>query len=877
MSVWLWNAIALLFVAVLVSCGGGGGGGDSAPSTSGAPTRGGATPGTGGSPGGGGGNVITLAIEGSIAVSPSNKVEIADNATSNNNSPSSAQPIAPGDSIAGSAGVGDAGTDFTAPFAFRIHDFYRVTVNESATIVLTIANDDAQLTDLDLYLFDSAGAFIRSAATATSTFEVLDNVSAGTYLLGVSAAKGSSHYVLSVETASMPIPNEIGVPSMREEIVPGEVLVKYKDEMVQSAALAAASHGLEVRRTLGNGAMHLRFSASAVHERTPNGAVRSPDRGQFSGDAMRGKTYSLIRTLKRDATIQYVEPNAIFRQAAVPNDASYALQWSYPAINLPAAWDITVGAPVNPADGDVIVAVVDSGILSGHPDLQGQMVPGFDFVSDPAQAGDGTAIDPNPEDNLLTSNFHGTHVAGTIAARSNNTLGVAGVAWSAKIMALRALAGGGGTAADISEAILYAAGLPNASNTLPARRADVLNMSFAAASRSMTMENAVRAAIGQGVIAVAAAGNDVGPNLPPPGPLFPAAYEGVIAVGAVGPTLQRAPYSNFGPTIDVAAPGGDASVAVTDGILSTSGRLINGVFTFGYDYLQGTSMASPHVAGVMALMKSVNRGLRPNDMNALLAGIHPNAPNIRITRDIGTAGRDDLYGHGLIDAFAAVQGARGVIPFGQPTGSQLLVTVKGFTFGATDYFRAGFATNSGLPSVPLTVTAVRSNQPWLKVTPIAGTAPLRLTVTTDRTGLAVGTYTGTITVDSDATQGPQSTSIPVTMTVSQNTATGNVGTVIVELIDAATGVTVALTTAAAADGYRFGFPASGIPAGRYRMRAGTDRDGDGEICEIEDACGELPDEIVYTGRTVSNRNYSVGHFRRAEPGPISGPVSVQSR
>lgn len=108
MSVWLCNAFALLIVAVLVSCSDGG-------------------------------IVVTLAIEGSIAVSPSNKVEIADNATSNNNSPAGAQPIAPGDSIAGSAGVGDAGTEFTAPFAFRIHDFYRVTVNEPATIVLTIA------------------------------------------------------------------------------------------------------------------------------------------------------------------------------------------------------------------------------------------------------------------------------------------------------------------------------------------------------------------------------------------------------------------------------------------------------------------------------------------------------------------------------------------------------------------------------------------------------------------------------------------------------------------------------------------------------------------------------------------------------------------
>ncbi len=136
MSVWPSNAFVLLFIGVLVSCRGACRGGEN-PSTGGVPTQGGATPGTGGSPGTGRGNVAAPAIDGSIAVSPSNKIEVVDNASSNNETLASAQPIAAGDSLAGSVAVSDAGTDFTAPFAFRIRDFNRVTITEPATIVLT--------------------------------------------------------------------------------------------------------------------------------------------------------------------------------------------------------------------------------------------------------------------------------------------------------------------------------------------------------------------------------------------------------------------------------------------------------------------------------------------------------------------------------------------------------------------------------------------------------------------------------------------------------------------------------------------------------------------------------------------------------------------
>ena len=210
-----------------------------------------------------------------------------------------------------------------------------------------------------------------------------------------------------------------------------------------------------------------------------------------------------IKSLRTDTAVLHAEPNYRVSTMATTNDEALSVQWHYPLINLPAAWDTSVGS------GDVIVAVVDTGILSGHPDLQGQLVPGYDFIRNRVDAGDGDGIDPNPEDpgngaEPGASSFHGSHVGGTVAAAGNNGIGVAGVAYGARLMPLRALSERGGSSYDVSQAVRYAAGLANDSGTVPPQRADVINLSLGGESFSQLNQALYRELHDAGVIVVAA-------------------------------------------------------------------------------------------------------------------------------------------------------------------------------------------------------------------------------------------------------------------------------------------------------------------------------------------------------------------------------------
>lgn len=251
-------------------------------------------------------------------------------------------------------------------------------------------------------------------------------------------------------------------------------------------------------------------------------------------------------------------------QAAAPNDPRYAEQWAFPVVGLPQAWSSV------PSGRDVTIAVVDSGICATHPDLQGKLVAGYDFVDD----------DMDPDDLY----GHGCGVAGVIAAVSNNNQGIAGVAPNARIMPLRVLDGTGiGNYANIANAIIYAVD----------NGADIINLSLAGPTRSAIMEAAVAYAVGRGAVVIAAAG-----NFGSDATFYPAAYPAVIAVGSIDPDLNRSSFSNFGADVDVQAPGRD--------ILTTS---LNG----GYEFMSGTSFAAPIVAGLTALTQAVDVPLNTED------------------------------------------------------------------------------------------------------------------------------------------------------------------------------------------------------------------------------------------------------------------------
>ncbi|WP_298606198.1 S8 family peptidase [uncultured Rothia sp.] len=299
---------------------------------------------------------------------------------------------------------------------------------------------------------------------------------------------------------------------------------------------------------------------------------------------------------------------ALKTQAAVtPNDTLYPQQWNLhdaKGISAPEAWATTQGSGVT-------VAVIDSGIVK-HPDLDANVLPGYDFITEPSIARDGNGRDADPTDQgnweeagvcnadseASESNWHGTHVAGSIAAIMNNKRGIAGVAPNAKILPLRALGMCGGYDSDIADAMVWAAG--GAVEGVPANThpAQIINLSLGGEGTCpATYSKAIAEVNKRGAILVVAAGNDDQDT----SKIAPANCGGSIVVGSTNQKGQRSDFSNYGKIVDVSAPG--------DGIMSTVDLGTTVSTGAGYTEYDGTSMAAPQVAGIIALMKSVDPSL----------------------------------------------------------------------------------------------------------------------------------------------------------------------------------------------------------------------------------------------------------------------------
>jgi serine protease len=467
-----------------------------------------------------------------------------------------------------------------------------------------------------------------------------------------------------------------------QEIAQG-VIVKWKPVLQRGQASAAsalsdtqARYGISMRsmRTIATGAEVIRLD-------------RNLSRAELD---------DLIATLAKDPAVEYVEEDKLLQPLLTPNDPSYAQQWHYfeaaGGLNLPPAWDITTGTGVR-------VAVLDTGFRP-HADLAANLVGGYDFISDPTIAGDGNGRDNNAIDaGDFTaggrSSWHGTHVSGTIAAVTNNGAGVAGVAFGARVVPVRVLGRGGGTTSDIADAIIWASGgtVPGVpANANPAR---VINMSLGGGGAcGTTTRNAIASARSRGTVVVVAAGNS-NTNVTN---ATPANCPGVVAVAAVGRNGGKASYSNFGTLVDVAAPGGDQRTGQANGVLST---LNAGATTPGADSLafyQGTSMATPHVAGAVALMLSVNSSLTPDQVENLLR---------TTTRAFPAA--CNQCGTGIVNALAAVNAARGntTPPPPPPQGGNVLqngVPRTGISVGTNQQQRFQIVVPSGVSRITFTTT-----------------------------------------------------------------------------------------------------------------------------------------------------------------------------
>lgn len=399
----------------------------------------------------------------------------------------------------------------------------------------------------------------------------------------------------------------------------------------------------------------------------------------------------LMVEIMKDPNVLAVEPDIRVKPLFVPNDTLYAQQWHYKngpgGINAEPAWDITKGA-------GTVVAVLDTGITP-HTEFAGQLVPGYDFIADLATSADGDGRDADPNDpgdydSYYDSSWHGTHVAGTIAAKTDNGAGTAGVAPDAKIMPVRVLGTGGGWTSDILDAITWSSGGTVAGVPANANPAEVINLSLGGGGACSTAwQTAIDAAVARGTTIVVAAGNSGGNAQN----LTPASCNNVIAVSAVGPTGAKASYSSHGAVVDVAAPGGSGLNPATDNVLSTYNLGLTTQGAEGYAWNAGTSMAAPHVAGIAALIQSASATPKtPAQVKKILentAYANGGFP--------GGCGYNLPCGTGIVDAHAAVLVANGTNPLPAdpppppppPPATELQngVAVTGISVGASAWVR----------------------------------------------------------------------------------------------------------------------------------------------------------------------------------------------
>lgn len=355
-----------------------------------------------------------------------------------------------------------------------------------------------------------------------------------------------------------------------------------------------------------------------------------------------------IKELAQDDLVAYIEPNYERFSMDLPNDPMYEEQWWLPATQAPAAWQY-------PTTGRAVVAVIDSGIDTKHPDLQGRIASAmYDFVANTTE--------------MIDSTGHGTRVAGIIVAKANNGIGISGVVGDADIRVLplrTANAAGSSKISAIVQAIDYAV----------AQRVAVINLSMGSREPSKAEQAAIERALAAGVVVVAASGNEAQKGNPIN---YPAAYDGVIAVGATNQYNDHAAFSNYNNFVTLVAPG--------EHVLTTSPNN-------AYRYVSGTSFATPMVAGAAALVKANEAGIRPEVVKERL---------IASAMDFGAPGYDPYYGHGLLNIKALVEP--------QPQLQLINPTL------ALDYHQpkiAGWLTPSAAFMLPGTTLNVGTNQGYV--------------------------------------------------------------------------------------------------------------------------------------------------------------------
>jgi serine protease len=767
-----------------------------------------------------------IEIESQTRVDSDTSDDLRLNQAVSNNCDTEAQPL-PVTGVAGGYVSATSGiypdTGQQLDFAQDVQDYYTAQLKAGDRVSLQVfQTGDVEPGRARLQIFDPSDRQVfdsQSGFTSEPPFLHSIAMGQGEFTIRVSSVSGGPmRYVLIAAaegTASM-----MNTAYADPGFVPGEAVVTLRgtgpepagEQLVTSLAADGAV-------ALGSGAWKLAMNL-------PGAAAPLNQQAQAW---QRTETLSWIKTLREHPDVASVSPNYhIHAQTLSPeSNPLYSRQWNLPLINLPIAWQ----AAPNFGRG-VGVAVMDTGLFSAtpnsygnwHPDLNANVVPAsvdlLDYVSGELDIDNQQGRDTNPADpgdgQARSSNFHGSHVAGIVSA-VDNSAGIVGVANASTLIPVRVLGRqGSGNLSDLIAAVSWAGQADSG--------VDVINLSLGGVGPDVALENAINDAFSRGKLIVAAAGNAATDE-----PTYPAAFDNVVGVGAVDAGGTRASYSNFGVSVDLVAPGGDASRdanldGAADVITSAWGTDDGGVFEPGYAGLQGTSMAAPHVAGVYALMKGEESTLTPGQFFALLA-------DGQLTDTVGSATE---YGAGLINAIKAVDAARSgnipdvlavspsVLSFSQATLSQTLSFVR-------------------YPSsAEITIQSVVVGDDWLQIDPAisGGAPPSSVTVTVDASQLdSSQIYSSEILITYN---GGRKLEIPVNVRLVDPTDERNAGRHYVLLVTSDGNYdTVAQSVVSATGGqYRFQFGA--VDPGDYFLVAGTDTDNNGFICESGEACAEYP-------------------------------------
>jgi len=534
-----------------------------------------------------------------------------------------------------------------------------------------------------------------------------------------------------------------------------------------------------------------------------------------------------VEQLSHVPGVRFTEKNLRMYPFLSPNDKNYSVQWHYPAINLPAAWDVTTG------NASVTVAIIDTGVAP-HPDLTPRIVGGYDMITDTTNAGDGGGRDSDPTDKGGDepnggSSWHGTHVAGTIGAATNNTSGVAGVTWATRIVPVRALGKTGGSSFDIAAAMTWASGgtvtgLP--ANPNPAK---VINMSLGgAAPPQRTYQDVIDARVAAGAIYLVAAGNE---NVDATN-TTPCNQQNVICVGSTSFAGKRSSFSNFGAPVDVMAAGGEMredlnADGYADGVLSTS---FDDNKQPIYAFNQGTSMATPHVAGVVALMAAVSPTALTSAQAELILEQTASASS-QCTQGCGA---------GLVNAQAAIKRAQGGTTTEPP---KLGVSSSLLSFSGSGTQQV-LLSNLGGGSLRVAVTksgpsAAAVSLPSTTVTiPAFSTQQLEVAVNTG--GLANGEYSATLTLaGTNATGGTAAGNATVSLKITVGAPAASLDAVVAFAWQDSTGEwqVVEETIALAQPKYGYAYSIDMPPQTAYYALATIDDDQDDEFFEDGERVG----------------------------------------